>query len=364
MPSLLDRCAPVLAPVVAMTPASSGGLAFVGRFAWAFVGFAVLVLIGCGAPLLAEVPLSAPGSYDAAIEHDDGERSFRLHLPPGFDSTSRRPLLVVLHGGGSSGEGMEEVTGFSRIADREGFFVVYPNGEGGPHGLGRAWNAGSCCGPPSWFGVDDVGFIGALVDQLSERFPIDPQRVFLVGYSNGGMLAYRIALDLSHRFAGLAVYAATMVGRGSVTAPEFESALPTHPLSVITVHSYADPWVPYQGEEDWFETDVSNRHAGQFWAAVARCPTRAKRSIAHQGALLIRQFRDCPSGVEVEQLTLHDWDHEWPGPANLADLEGHRLQTFDAAERIWAFFADKQRAAQRGNGGPVVARSARAADDR
>lgn len=317
------------------------------RWGGAVAVVAGLALPGCGAPLFAEVPLPAQGSLDAAVEHDGGERTFRLHLPPAARAAKPLPLLVVLHGGGSSGAGMEEVTGFSALADREGLYAVYPDGTGGPHGLGRAWNAGGCCGPPAWFGVDDVGFIDALVDALGRRLAIDPERLFVVGYSNGGMLAYRVATTGRRRFAGLAVYAATMPGWGPVIAPELDDPLPSHPMTVVTIHSYADPWVKYQGRERPGFTDASFAHVGRFWAVAAGCTRDGGRRRAFGGSALLQRYRGCIAGTAVEQITLFRWDHEWPGPANLADLEGHPLRDFDAAEEIWKVFADKRLVAER-----------------
>lgn len=309
--------------------------------AWAFAA------AGCGAPLLAEIPDATRGSFDAAIEHDGSERTFRMHVPALGAPSGKRPLLVVLHGGGSSGAGMEEVTGFSRIADRERLFVVYPDGTGGPHGLGRAWNAGGCCGPPAWFGVDDVGYIATLLDALEGRWPVDGERIFVIGYSNGGMLAYRLATSMSERFAGLAVYAASMPGWGPVIGPVFDYRQPSHPLTVITIHSYSDPWVAYQGRESNSGTDISFHHVGQFWAAAAGCTRGVSGQRAAGGRAVVRRYTGCTEGAEVKQITLHDWDHEWPGPANLQQLSDHPLREFDAAEEIWRMFSGRRFVAAR-----------------
>jgi polyhydroxybutyrate depolymerase len=292
---------------------------------------------GCasGAPL-ATLPIDEPGSRRGTIEHGGMSRSFVLHLPPKMPAP--RSLLVALHGGGSSGESLEEVTGLSRIADREGLAVVYPDGLGGPHGFGRAWNAGRCCGIPHFFGVDDGAFIRALAGALRDRLEVE--RVFVVGYSNGGLLA--LALAGKMRLAGLGVYAATLPGSGPIIGPVVDAEPPEQPLSVLLIHSLSDPRVPYAGRERLEATDASFRHTGQFFAAAARCPAQAERSSAHGGAVIVDHFRGCAEGTQVKQLTLRNWNHEWPGPANLHRCKepGEPLRELDAAEEMVRFFLE------------------------
>jgi polyhydroxybutyrate depolymerase len=302
---------------------------------------ALLALTAC-APCFESVSLDTPGSHDAAVVVDGWRRTFTVHVPA--RRPSPLPLVVALHGGGSSGAGLEEATGLSAIADREGFVALYPDGIGGPHGFGRAWNGGDCCGLPHLFGVDDGAAVLTLVDAVAERLPIDKRRVYLLGYSNGGALAYRLAARHSERFAALAVFAASMPAAGTLAAPEMHDTSPDRPLSVLALHSYADPYIPYHGRETRSGVEPSAAHLAGFWAAAAGCAGRPARTLAHGAAVVVDRFERCAPGLDVVSVTLYGWGHEWPGPAALGCRpEGDPLRSFDGAEIAWRFFADKRR---------------------
>lgn len=306
---------------------------------------AAAATVSC-APHVDEVALRTPGDHRAYFEHGGIEREILVHVPRGIDASEPAPLMVVLHGAGSTGSAMAEVTGFSGIADREGFVAVYPDALGLSHGMWRVWNTGACFAPACWFGVDDVGMVAALVDLIEARLVIDETRIYLVGYSNGGELAFNVAARMSHRLAGLAVYAGKMTADGPVIGPIFRERRPPTPLSVMTLHADRDPWIPRDGAEKLALTEVSQAHIGQFWAASAACPNRGERHLALGGTLRVTHFKGCAGGTEVKQLAIAGWDHEWPGPENLAcKPEGDPLRELDAAEVIWRFFEDKRRSA-------------------
>jgi polyhydroxybutyrate depolymerase len=307
---------------------------------------ALLAFMGATActPHIDQVALRTPGDHEAAFEHGGVERDMLVHVPTGYRADNPTPLLVVLHGGGSSGAAMADVTGFRAIADREGFVSVFPNALGFAHGMWRIWNAGNCSAPSCVFGVDDVGMVAAVIDLLEHRLAIDPARIYLVGYSNGGALAYDVAARMTDRFAGLAVYAASMTGDGPVTGPMFHERRPSAPLSVMTLHAQDDPWIPADGRERLAFTEASQKHVGQFWAASATCPQKAERYLERSGAIRVTHFKECVEGTEIKQLAISGWNHEWPGPNNLdCKPEDDPLRDFDAAEEIWKFFAAKRR---------------------
>ena len=169
-------------------------------------------------------------------------------MKKGADSPRARPTRIrsvppdarrsqQFHGGGTNAKTMVRFCGLNETADRDGFLAVYPNGSGRNPNL-LTWNAGNCCAYAMRQNVDDVGFVGALLDDLSGFANVDPKRVFATGMSNGGMLAYRLASELSQRIASIA----------SVSGPMGTDACrPTRPVSVLHFHGTSDEFAPYAG---------------------------------------------------------------------------------------------------------------------
>lgn len=239
---------------------------------------------------------------------------------------------------------MESATGWSKVADREGFAVVYPDGLGGLLGLGRAWNHGDCCGYSTLFGIDDVAMVDALILTLSTRVEIDPRRRYLVGYSNGGTLAHGLASRSSDLFAAAAIYAASAPATGSLEAPVMVDAPPNPGLSVMLVMSEQDPRIPYYGSEGRI-VSPSQRQLAQFYAGAAGCRRHPYVERVFDGAIDRRRFSGCDEGLDVEQLTLWGWDHTWPSRDAIRSCRapGEQLYGFDAASEMWTFFSDKRR---------------------
>src|SRR5215471_18054822 len=130
-------------------------------------------------------PAAATPTASGSIVVDGRTRTFRLHIPPSLSDTVPAAVVLAFHGGGSDGRAMERFTGFSRLADREGFMVVYPdavdgNWVDGREGLHTAAHRE---------GVDDIAFIAALLDELERRHSIDAKRIFATGISNGGIFS-------------------------------------------------------------------------------------------------------------------------------------------------------------------------------
>ncbi len=291
------------------------------------------------APSFAQTSL-APGTTTWAAFDDQGERrSFALHLPRGLGPETPVPLVVVLHASGSSGEGIEHATGWSTLADREGFAVVYPDGLSGALGVGRAFNHGGCCGYGTLVGVDDVAMVDALLATLEARIAVDPGRRYLVGYGNGGSLAHGVASHSSDLFAALAVYAGTTAATGSLEAPVMLDPAPELPLSVMLVMSEQDTTIPFYGAEGR-TVSPSQTQLAQFYAGAAGCARHPTVERAFHDGVDIHRFANCRDGVEVEQLTLWGWDHTWPSREAIETCRApdEQLYGFDAATQMWAFF--------------------------
>src|SRR5258708_12165443 len=172
---------------------------------WLFLGLAAAALAGCrgsadasgtGAPAGALVP----GDRRVALAFGGRDRSYIAHVPPAAGSRRLLPLLFVFHGGGSNAAGQQRFSRLDGLADRAGFVVVYPNGTGRFERF-LTWNAGTCCGSAVIERVDDVGFSLAVLDDVARRVPVDRERVYATGMSNGAMMAPRLPAAASERTA-------------------------------------------------------------------------------------------------------------------------------------------------------------------
>lgn len=124
---------------------------------------------------------------------------------------------------------MESVSGLSDYADAHGFDVAYGSGVGG------AWNAGGCCGQP---GVDDLGYLRSLVGSVAAATPVDRRRVYLIGFSNGAMMAYRAACELPDTFVAAGVVAGALLNGVDCTGTT---------VHVYLIHGTSDKTVPING---------------------------------------------------------------------------------------------------------------------
>jgi len=274
-------------------------------------------------------------------------RTYLVHVPPNYSPKKPLPLVVVIHGAFDTAAGMEKYSTFSDLADRESFIVMYPNGMG-IFGLFQHWNAGHCCGKAANDDVDDVGFIAAAITDVRVRLQIDPNRIYMVGFSNGGMLAYRFAAERGDILAAVAPLAASIGGRPSEDAPQWRIPDPVKPLSVITIHGMADDDIVYEGgvslHRGGTRTFWSVNESIDFWVRHNGCHPNAAATELNHGHVRIHTWGACSNDTEVVLYLMENWGHVWPGRYFTAELEEEDpLKDFDAAEVIWNFFKSHTR---------------------
>lgn len=313
------------------------------------------VLAGSAAASANPAALGA-GTHYLRLDVAGAERSYLLHVPPGIETLGPRPLVLAFHGGGGRAEGYRQYAGLDPVADREGFFVAYPDGSGG---LGRrllTWNAGRCCGRAMREGVDDVGFARALVDAIARRVPVDRTRVYATGHSNGAMMSYRIAAEAPELVAAIAPVA------GAMLLANFDAKLP---VPILHIHSVDDPRALYEGglgpPFPFTRTRVQHNAVEEQlsrWIALNECPSepqiveeRRDEATGHTARHL--RYAPCTSNADVELWKLTGAGHGWPGAATGRErLVGPDTKVIDAAEEVWRFFSrfSKQEKGKEGNG--------------
>ena len=189
-------------------------------------------------PILALLALAAAIAVSPRADASPSpSRPFTIRAPIGHDAAKRMPLVVVLHGWGSSGARIASWLGIEALADAKGFLVAAPDGAVGANGR-RYWNAGDACCRFGSAAVDDVAYVASILDDAEARFNVDTKRVFVIGHSNGAFMAHKLACTLGSRIAGIV----SLAGAVSTGA-----ACESSPVAILEVHGTDDAVVRPSG---------------------------------------------------------------------------------------------------------------------
>jgi polyhydroxybutyrate depolymerase len=303
------------------------------RLALARIGPITAVLICVVARLLpGAATASASPIRSAQIDFGGLVRTFELHVPAGVDHPLG--LVVNLHAAGATGRDQAALTHYDSVADAHGFVAVHPDG------IDFSWADGRGASLPDRHGIDDVGFIAALVGKLVAEYGIDPGRVFVTGLSAGAFMANRLACDRADLFAAIAPVSGTLGTNVGCS--------PSRPVSVLATHGTADPVVPYDGGTMTGRGGTSDVLAApamvQRWQQIDRCQnTPSQDSLPNNGDGTGPQrltYSPCAAGTAVEFMRIDGGGHTWPGAPEILPVEavGSATHAFDASEASWQFF--------------------------
>ncbi len=191
------------------------------------------------------------------------ERPYRLVVPDDNVPTRAAPLLILLHGYGASGLLQELYFRMTREANARGILYAIPDGTLDA-AVRRFWNATDACCDFAQRGVNDVAYLDAIIDDVSARYAVDPRRIFLLGHSNGGFMAHRMACDRAGRIAAI-------VSLAGATFTDASRCAPTEPVAVLQVHGTADPTIAYNGGLNFGSGYPSAATSVARWAGYNRC---------------------------------------------------------------------------------------------
>jgi polyhydroxybutyrate depolymerase len=250
-----------------------------------------------------------------------GDRLAQVQIPSDYTSTNRYPLVIGLHGGGTSGSVLSDYMGLGRRVDSLQFVLVLPNGTESNDG-GRFWNSTPACCAPSGeeFQIDDVGYIRSLIEEAAATYSIDVDRIGLIGHSNGAAMTLRMVCEASD----LVTSAVSLAG---FTFPEDASCAPaTDPVSVLTMHGDQDEVIFFDGGEFNRGSYLSANETIRRFAVHAGCnsnnPAFAPNLDADGGIdgseTTVLQYADCAEGVNAELWILVGSGHApfpWVGSA-------------------------------------------------
>jgi polyhydroxybutyrate depolymerase len=265
------------------------------------------------------------GSSVHSLSASSLTRTYIVYRPAFLPAAA--PLVVMLHGGFGSARQAQRSYRWNAEADDGHFVVAYPDG------LYRAWNAGGgCCGRPARMQVDDVGFIAAMVAAIGRAIPLDANRVYATGMSNGGIMAYTLACRTP-------IFAAI----GPVAATQLAGRPPPDAVSVIHIHGTADRNIPYNGGPGSGAARINGPSAPTLnarWRAANHC----RPPVTSTNGVVTRAVAQSPGGRSVELVTIAGAGHQWPGAVPMPAAQ--RLlpldppsTALDATRAIWRFFA-------------------------
>lgn len=247
----------------------------------------------------------------AAQSIDLGRGELPVRVPAGYSIGTPTPLIVLLHGYGSSGAGQERYMKFGDLVDSHGFLFVAPDGTEQSTGRNpRFWNASKACCNFAGSTVDDSGYVLAVIDEMKRLFNVDADRVYLVGHSNGGFMSYRVAYEHPEVIAG-------MVSLAGAAASE-ERGTPAGPVHVLQIHGTADETIRYDGGDMQEATYPGATESVERWARYNGCRMEGE---AHEGALdldvslegretsVVRYSSGCVDGGSSELWTIEAGGH-------------------------------------------------------
>ena len=312
-----------------------------GRVSTPSITPALVLAVVAGAIALDAYGRTALAAAAAARTLTHGGRQ-RTYLVRDFGRGGPAPVVVVLHGGGGNAANAVKMTGFDRVATREGLIAVYPDGTARIASVPfLSWNAGHCCAAAREANVDDVGFIGTIIDTLVASGRADASRVYVTGMSNGGMMTHRIGRELSRKIAAIAPVVGAVFG---------DEPAPQAPVPAFIVVGAEDRIVPAAGGPlrvrafmgaSFADRDLAPAFAqAAYWVRHNGCgePKRTTTTASSTSA-----WTTCASGAPVVFHSVAANGHAWPGGEPGRDGADPPTKAFDASEEMWRFFRTQVR---------------------
>lgn len=251
-----------------------------------------------------------------------GDRPVEVKVPSSYDDATPTPLLILLHGYTATGSLQDLYFGFTALAEERGFLYAHPDGtiDGNDENF---WNATQACCDFGATGVDDSAYLIGLVDEISEKWNVDPARIYFAGHSNGGFMSYRMACDHADRIAAIV----SLAGANFLDPADCDA---TEPVSVVQIHGTADEVIAYEGGVTVSEFPSAAASIAP-WGALAGCDAEpiadGSMDIASKPTN-VSAYQNCDAGIDVQLWTI-EGDQHLPGlttgfaPAVFDFLEAH-----------------------------------------
>ncbi len=272
------------------------------------------------------------------LEYAGRAREYKVHLPKGAADGTKFPVVIYLHGGGGNLTGAYR-DGLETDADNFGFVLAVPAGTGKVANLltwnGGRWDCGSRCGYALENNVDDLGFIAQMIEELKKNYAVDEKRIYATGISNGAIMAYRLACELSDKIAAVAAVAPPGV------PPQCANA---QPIPIMHIHGTADPLTAFfeGGENKFMQKTESHPLSAQksvdAWRTINGCSADSQEVYKNKSARCV-SYSGCSNDAETVFCTVEGMGHAWPSGNQYLPVKTVGPVSQDISfTQIWEFF--------------------------
>ena len=279
--------------------------------------------------LIIAQPVFSQKNY--TIKWQNKNRKYIVYLPRNYNASENLPVVINMHGFLTTAQFEMDYTQFNKTADTARCIVIYPEG------VDLRWNSGTFFFVTST--VDDVGFLGDLMDRAAVLYNADLKKVYSMGYSAGGFMSYKMACDATNRIAAIAPNVASMV------FDNLSSCVPARPINMAAFNGLSDPITPYAGFPGNFPGIDSIKH---FWQIKNNCNVLANidtlPDLRNDGTRVVRYtYQNCSDAVDQVFYKIINGGHVWPGANDLfLGLLGKTTQDISMNTIAWNFFKTKE----------------------
>ncbi len=298
----------------------------------------IIWFAGCHPPQF-DIP---PGNKEVHFFHDQYLRKTSFYIPKKL-KRKKRSLVLCLHNEDETPESMMRLTKntFKNLADQDGFILGYPEA------LNKYWNDGreDSISLSHYDEIDDVGFIEKLIEYSIDSFRVDPGQIFVTGFSNGGLMTYRLACELSSKINGIAAVSA------SLALDQLVECNADSTISMMMINGTRDPIMPYEGgemreDERGLGSVLSTEETINFWRGENNCKEKSShRDIPNLDLFDETRsekftYADCDGKSRIVLISVANGGHTWPGGRQykIEKNIGKTSRDFDASIEIWRFF--------------------------
>jgi len=290
-----------------------------------------------------ESEMMTPGRHDFSIRAGGLDRAYFVWVPKGFDASKATPVVIMCHGGGGTGQAAMTETKWNDKADEAGFLAVFPEATrpdmSAPANFrtnGQTWNDGSGRFRKD---VNDVEYIRLVIDDLIAKYPVDPKRIYVTGFSNGASMTFRLGVELSDKIAAIAPVSGALW---------FDKPQSARPISMLYLTGLQDPLNPIGGGMPRLlqtGTPLGGRAKPPVaasiakWTAMLNCPAEPGIAYDENGIKGVR-YAPCDGQAEVLFYTVDGMGHTWPGGFSLLPETwvGPLTHKIKANDLLWDFF--------------------------